>query len=191
MSEKYYHTKESVKEYIAAAEGFDGAKLIREMSEHLPNGASVLELGSGPGTDWSLLSKKYNVTGSDYSAEFVNYLKTKFPEGNFISVNAATMEVDQKFDAIYSNKVLHHLTHEELENCIQKQAELLTVNGLVCHSFWKGEGDEMFKGMYVNYHSKKSIKLLFSRYFDVITLSEYEEFEKEDSVFLMAKKKEA
>jgi cyclopropane fatty-acyl-phospholipid synthase-like methyltransferase len=189
MKEAYYHTPESVKEYIAAAKGFNGANLIKELDKYISPKASVLELGSGPGKDWQLLSNKYNVTGSDFSAEFISYLKKSYSHGKFIPLNAATLDVMQQFDAIYSNKVLHHLSDTELDNSIKKQVQLLNENGVVCHSFWKGEGSEMFKGMFVNYHSVESLKLLFDRYFDLVTLSEYKEFEEDDSILVIAIKR--
>jgi cyclopropane fatty-acyl-phospholipid synthase-like methyltransferase len=149
----------------------------------------LLELGTGPGTDYRLLSEKYKVTGSDFSAAFISHLKRAFPTGDFIPLNAATLDLNQRFDAVYSNKVLHHLTDAELMASVKKQAEILNDNGVVCHSFWKGSGAEEFKGMFVNYHEIKEIKRLFSIYFEIVNLREYKEFEVGDSVLLIGRKK--
>ncbi len=81
------------------------------------------------------------------------------------------------------------MTDDELSTSIKRQTEILKKNGIVCHSFWSGEGDEIFKGMLVNYQSVKSLKKLFENYFDILLLSEYEEFEKEDSILLIGRKK--
>ena len=48
MNEKYYHTKESVQEYIRLAQGVNGEGLIKRLNEFLPSQSVMLELGSGP-----------------------------------------------------------------------------------------------------------------------------------------------
>ncbi|MGB0391649.1 MAG: class I SAM-dependent methyltransferase [Salibacteraceae bacterium] len=190
MEERYYHTSESVKEYIKAAEGFNGQHLISQLNKVIPAKSKVLELGSGPGTDYELLAKTHQVVGSDYSEEFQKHLNSHFPDGEFLHLNAATLDTSEKFDAIYSNKVLQHLTQEELVESVKLQAKTLNSNGVICHSFWYGKGSEEFKGMHVNYQNTESVKSLFSSVFNILTLSKYKEFEKEDSIVLIAKKKD-
>lgn len=188
MKGEYYHTKESVEEYTRLAEGFNGAELIDEMKKWLPERTSLLEIGSGPGSDWEILKKTYDVVGSDLSNEFLSKLQEKNPNEIFISLDAANIATDLRFDAIYSNKVLHHLNDSELKNSIVKQSKILNKNGIVCHSFWEGEESEEFKGMFVNYHTKAALTSLFSKYFEILHLEKYAEFEKDDSVLLIAKK---
>lgn len=189
MSKAYYHTKESVEEYIKLSEGHDGTHLITPLSKFLPAQLSVLEIGSAEGKDIELLSQTYKVTGSDYSEEFLKVLRSRLPNFDFLHLNAATLETDLCFDGIYSNKVLHHLTDEELLNSINRQHEMLNTGGIICHSFWKGEGDEEFKGMFVNYHTKEELEQLFSPKFTIHILKEYAEMEEGDSIFLIAEKK--
>ena len=189
MKEGYYHTTESVKEYIELAKDVNGAEHISELKKHLAESSTLLELGTGPGTDFEILSKNYHVTGSDYSIEFIKHLEKKFPDAKFKEVNAAQIPSDTTFNGIYSNKVLHHLTDTELESSVKTQHAALTENGLICHTFWKGDGDEIFKGMYVNYHSKADINLAFGNHFEIIELVEYAEFEDGDSIRLIARKK--
>jgi trans-aconitate methyltransferase len=187
--DKYYHTKESIDEYINLAKDVNGQQLINKLKVYLPSASSLLELGSGPGTDWRILSKDYKVTGSDNSSEFLEHLTTNNPTGNFLKLDASLLETDQKFDGIYSNKVLHHLSDAELEKSIEQQSNILNSKGIIAHSFWKGTGSEIFKGMFVNYHSSSDLKHHFSPYFDVLVLEEYTEFDAGDSVFIIARKK--
>lgn len=189
MEEHYYQTKASVKEYIKAAEGFNGKLLIEKLREYLPSGSSLLEIGSGPGTDWNILEKDYQVVGSDNSTEFINYLISNNPDGKFIELDAVTLDTDQSFDGIYSNKVLHHLKDEELLASIKKQHELLNPGGIICHSFWKGEGSEIFKGLYVNYQSEQNLQYFISGTFEILLLENYAEFENDDSILLLGRKK--
>lgn len=186
---KYYHTKDSVEEYIRMAEGHDGRQLIARLEEFLPAGSTLLEIGSGPGSDWKLLNKRYRVTGSDYSRVFLKHLQTRFPNGEFLKLDASTLATDLRMDGIYSNKVLHHLEDEALEASIKRQCEILNPGGIVCHSFWKGEDTEIYNELFVNYHSDEGIRDLFASYFDPLLIFFYQEFEKADSILFIGKKK--
>ena len=187
MSE-YYHTKESVDEYIQLAQGIDGSAIIEKLKEILPSGSTVLELGSGPGKDWKILSEEYDVIGSDLSSEFLDRLKESNPEGRFLQLDAVTIETDTKFECIYSNKVIHHLSDEEIMTSITRQSDLLHAGGIICHSFWRGEGSEVFKGMFVNYQTEASLTRLVEGKFEIHVLEPYQEFEKDDSLLLIASK---
>jgi len=189
MKGEYYHTIESVEEYIKLAKDVNGKELIDQLADHLPAKSTVLEIGSGPGSDWEILNEIYDIVGSDNSAYFLNHLKKKFPNGKFRDLNAVSLKTDEMFDGIYSNKVLHHLKQDELITSIKRQSEILNKNGIICHSFWKGEGDEIFKGLYVNYWIEKNLRKLFSKYFEIILIDQYQEFEENDSLLLIAKKK--
>ena len=155
MTENYYKTKDSVEEYIRLAKDVNGADLIKKFNKFLPAGSIILELGTGPGTDWNILNRDYTVIGSDNSQEFLSHLVSKNPSGRFIELDAITLHIDESFDGLYSNKVLHHLKDYELANSIERQNKILNPDGIICHSFWKGEGSEIFKGLFVNYHSEK------------------------------------
>jgi len=188
MNKEYYHTKESVEEYINLARDISGIKLIHKFQSFLPKESKLLEIGSGPGTDWKILSENYNVTGSDLSKEFLSHLKNHFPKGNFIELDAISLDTSKKFDAIYSNKVLHHLKDEELVKSIKRQYEILTRGGIICNSFWKGKGTEVFKGMFVNYQNQETLRSFFEPKFEILLLEEYKEFEDGDSILLIGKK---
>ena len=189
MTNDYYKTKESVDEYIELAKDVNGRNLIEKLRMYLPANSSLLEIGSGPGTDWNILNEYYEVVGSDNSAEFIRRLKLNNPTGEFFELDATTLKTEKIFDGIYSNKVLHHLTDEELKNSIKRQHEILQANGIVCHSFWKGEGTEIFKGLFVNYHFKSNLQQFFEKYFEVLIIENYKEFEDGDSILFIGRKK--
>lgn len=190
MSSEYYLTKESVEEYIKLAEGVNGEEIINRLIPYLNSEDNVLEIGSGPGSDWEILSKNFKATGSDFSNEFLIRLKESYPNENFLKLDAISLETNLKFDCIYSNKVLHHLTNDELATSITKQYSLLNENGVICHSFWKGEGNESFKGMFVNYHKRDDLIAYFTPLFDILEIEEYKEFEESDSLILIGRKKQ-
>ena len=189
MTGKYYHTKETVEEYINLAKDVNSKNLIAKFASFMNSNAKVLEIGSGPGTDWRILNKTFKVTGSDNSKEFIEHLTKENPGGSFLELDAVTLLTEEKYDSIYSNKVLHHLNNRELEQSVKKQYEILKPNGLICHSFWKGEGDEIFNGLYVNYHLEKDLHHFFEPFFDILKIEAYKEFENGDSLLVIGKKK--
>lgn len=189
MEGEYYKSKASVQEYIKLSDGVSGAELIDKLKVELAPGSSLLEIGSGPGTDWEILSRTYKVQGSDFSNEFLAHLRKAYPTESFLTLDAATLKTDLLFDGIYSNKVLHHLTDQDLQQSVDRQAAILNPKGIICHSFWKGEGSETFKGMFVNYHNEEVLKGLFDTRFDILLLESYAEFEAGDSLLLIGRKK--
>ena len=189
MEGQYYKIKESVDEYINLAKDVNGKELIEQLKLILPQGSTLLEIGSGPGSDWKILNENYNVVGSDYSEEFLSHLISENPAGKFLELDAISLKTDLKFDGIYSNKVMHHLTNEELRDSINRQAEILNSKGIICHSFWKGEGSEVFKGLFVNYQDTADLKKFFETQFEIISIELYKEFEENDSLLLLARKK--
>ena len=108
----YYKDKENVKKYIEMAKGYDGKYLIEILNKYLSEGSSVLELGMGPGKDLNILSKYYDVTGSDYSKLFLDLYREKYRnmKVDLLVLDARTLDTSKTFDCIYSNKVLYHLT---------------------------------------------------------------------------------
>ena len=83
---------------------------------------------------------------------------------------------------------MHHLRDNELKDSIKRQHDILKPNGIICHSFWKGEGSEIFKGLFVNYHTKMSLKEVFETHFEILSIEFYKEFENDDSILLIGKK---
>lgn len=189
MKGTYYHTKESVDEYIKLAKDVNGRLLINKLRKFLPIKTTILEIGSGPGNDWRILKEFYTITGSDNSSEFIGRLINNNPGAEFIELDAVTLLTERKFHGIYSNKVLHHLNDDELRSSISRQTEILLPGGIICHSFWKGEGDETFNGLFVKYHSDLSITSFFEKHFEIMVLENYKEFEDDDSILLIGRRK--
>ena len=189
MTGDYYKTKDSVAEYIRLAKDVNGGELIEKFKEFLPPNSTILEIGTGPGTDWNILNEDYEVVGSDNSKDFLRHLISTNPSGRFLELDAITLKIDEKFEGLYSNKVMHHLKDNELIDSITRQLDILNPDGIICHSFWQGEGSEIFKGLFVNYHTKKALREFFESYFEILLIESYAEFEEADSILLIGKKK--
>ena len=74
MEGEYYKTKETAEEYIRLAKDVSGKQLIEKLQKNLVANSFLLEIGSGPGTDWRILNDSYQITGSDNSKEFLKHL---------------------------------------------------------------------------------------------------------------------
>ena len=117
----FFDTEKGVEQYIKIAEGYDGAELIKILQRHLPANSTVLELGMGPGKDLDILKESYKTTGSDNSQVFLDKYIEKYPDADLLLLDAVTISTNRKFDCIYSNKVLHHLTKEDLIKSLQNK----------------------------------------------------------------------
>ncbi len=183
----FFDTEKGVDEYIKLAEGYDGTDLINILKEFLPEKSTVLELGMGPGKDLDILSKIYTVTGSDNSQVFLDRYKKHTPDAELLKLDAVTLSTNRTFDCIYSNKVLHHITREDLKRSFQRQKEILNPNGMVFHSFWKGDEDENYDGLLFTKYQVEDLKELIKNYFEVLSINTYTEMEKEDSIYVIMK----
>lgn len=185
----FYDDPENIKKYIQMCENYDGSNIYQSLSKSLPENSTLLELGSGAGLDIENLKNNYSVTGSDLSEEFLNICRDKCPEVPFLKLNALQLEVSEKYNCIFSNKVLHHLTENELKQSLDQQAKILSTNGLIAHSFWLGKENKEMYGLLFTYYSKDHLLSIISESYDVLSALSYKELEDDDSLFVIAKVK--
>lgn len=183
----FYDEEKTARDYIAMADGYDGSLLIAAMSEHVPEGAKVLEIGMGPGKDLDILSSRYRVTGSDSSRFFLERYRQLNPTADLLELDAVTLKTDRKFDCIYSNKVLHHLDENDLVRSLERQSTLLNAGGYTMHSFWSGSGVDQMHGLEFHYRTEDSLRTTFSEHYDIVSLVPYEELEANDSIYVLAR----
>lgn len=171
------------------ARGFDGAELIEILKKHLTEGRTVLELGMGPGKDLDILSRTYQVTGSDYSQLFLDMYAETHQDADLLKLDAVTLETDRTFDCIFSNKVLQHLTREELTASFKNQLRLMNEESILFHALWYGDKeDEEFNGLTFVYYTEETINEHIRDY-ELIDFNKYSEMEKNDSFYVILKKK--
>lgn len=187
----YYDDEKNVEQYIAMAEGYDGAFLIEMLRQHLASGSTVLELGMGPGKDLLLLGQHFKATGSDSSSVFVERFRAQHPSADVIQLDANTMETDRQFDAIYSNKVLYHLTREQLRQSLEKQQWVLRPGGLALHSFWCGDNEEEMHGLHFAYYNEEQLRAIAEPHYEVVQIERYAEMEADDSLCILLRKRPA
>ncbi len=143
----------------------------------------------GAGKDLDILSNRYDVTGSDFSPIFLNFYQRRNPQTQLLQLDAATLKTQKHFQAIYSNKVLQHLTQEELTMSIARQYAVLVPGGIAMHSFWAGDKEEEHNGLLFRYYREQDIRNLVKSHFDVIEMNRYNEMEAGDSIYVILKKK--
>lgn len=179
-----FDTEEGVEQYFKLADGYDGAELIESLQTFLPANSTVLELGMGPGKDLDILRKSFRVTGSDNSRVFLDRYRAQSPNADVLSLDAVSTLTDRSFDCIYSNKVLHHLTKEELKRSLHRQHEVLNADGIAFHSFWRGDQDEEHDGLLFTKYQIDDLRQMVHG-FEVLTAKTYTEMEKDDSIYLV------
>jgi cyclopropane fatty-acyl-phospholipid synthase-like methyltransferase len=184
----FFDNQKNVNDYIKMAVGYDGRELIDILKAHLPAGSSVLELGMGPGIDLQMLDGDYAVTGSDSSKIFIDLYREKHPDADLLELDAQTIQTDRVFDCIYSNKVMHHLTKDELHRSFTRQRELLTEGGLLMHSFWFGSKEETHQGLRFIYYTESALMGLIGPGFETLKIKRYDEMEEADSFYVLLRK---
>ena len=186
----YYDVRENAEAYIKMSEEYRGDLLVRILNKYLEEGKSVLELGMGAGKELEILAMKYPVTGSDSAQPFLDIFRERNQDINLLLLDAINLETDQTFDCIFSNKVLHQLYRKELKESLTRQWEILNPGGLVAHTFWEGEHEEDYLDLHFVYYKLSEIRALFSQNFRVRYLDHYKESETDDSIFVIAEKRE-
>jgi cyclopropane fatty-acyl-phospholipid synthase-like methyltransferase len=189
MEENFYENKEKVDKYTKFTPAHDGALLIDVLSEHLPEDATVLELGMGPGKDFKMLSRRYRVTGSDFSHLFLQRYREQDPAADLLHLDARTLETDRTFDAVFSNKALIHMSRAELQQSFDRQHAVLNDNGLILHSFWIGEGQDTFSDLNFVYHNEQDLTKMLEMSFDILALEKHAKVADDDSIYVLARKK--
>lgn len=186
----YYDDEKNVNHYLQMAKGYDGQELINLLRHYLPAGSTVLELGMGPGKDLKILAETYQVTGSDRSAIFIERYRQQYPNADLLQLDAQTLDSDRRWDAIYSNKVLHHLTRDQLRQSFEQQAGRLNDAGLLCHSFWLGEEEYDMHGLHFVYYTPAMLELLLPDNLEIILQQNAQEMEPEDTLYIIMRKKQ-
>ena len=186
----YWNDKKNVDEYIKMTEGYTGKELIEKLKKILPQGSTVLELGMGSGKDLEILNEFYTTTGTDVSKVFVEKYKEKHDNADVFVLDAITLDLDRKFDCIYSNKTLQHLKKAEFKQSLKKQKELLNPEGILFHSLWVGDTEEKYGGLLFVYYTKEKLMEIVKSDFDIVEMEMYKEEKPNDSLYIVLRKKD-
>ncbi len=184
----YYDDEKNVETYMTMAEGYDGRELVPILRQYVPDGAAVLELGMGPGKDVALLGEHYQVTGSDRSAVFVERYRIAHPDADVLQLDAVTLDTDRRFDALYSNKVLYHLTRDEMRQSLARQTAVLHDGGIALHTLWIGDGEEEMEGLSFTYYTEETLADVVGPAWEILLTQRYTEMDPDDSLIVVLRK---
>jgi cyclopropane fatty-acyl-phospholipid synthase-like methyltransferase len=184
----YFNNKLNILEYMRMTQDYDGTELLKLLEPFLRPGCTLLEIGMGPGKDLDLLKETYTVTGSDLSDGFLELYRDKNPDADLLQLDAVTLDTERTFEAVFSNKVLHHLDRKDLRKSFQRQYEILEPEGIAAHTFWFGDKIIEVKGMTFYYYTEETIRPLIDDLFEVVFWKNYMEMDTDDSILLIMKK---
>lgn len=126
---------------------FDSYKnRIKVFSERLEPGASILDIGCGPGNVEKQLiepGKEFEILGIDLSNEMINCARANVisPRVNFKVSDIRHMDLEKnRFDAVIASFCLPHLTNEEAEKLIKDIGMMLRAGGQLYLSCMEGAG---------------------------------------------------
>jgi len=114
--------------------------------------------------------------------------KEKHPNADLIKLDAVTLQTDRKFDCIYSNKVLVHLSRRDFAKSLMRQLDVLEEKGLAVHTLWRGEGEDQHHGLLFTYYKIDNLRKIIPPAFEILEMELYQEMEPEDSILLILKR---
>lgn len=180
------YSKEQVLAYYKMMENYDNDYVLNKFSNRIPKGSKVLELGFGTGQDYLQLKADYNMTGSDYSDEFIAAFEQLYDE-QILKVNAVKMDVLGKYDCIYSSKVLNSLAEQDIITSLVNQYQTLNDGGYIFHTLWYGD-----KSVDESFIDKSILQKILGLEFDYVEFQYYKEADfvqtEFDSVIVIARK---
>jgi SAM-dependent methyltransferase len=91
----------------------------------------VLDVGCGPGTNCRYFEKS-DYTGFDINPRYIDYASRKYRR-NFMVQDVCTFEapMEQRFDFVLLNSLLHHLTDPEAHRVLGRLSHLVSPGGYV------------------------------------------------------------
>lgn len=115
---------------------------INRLTDGLPVGASILDLGCGAGEPIAghLICEGYDVTGLDRSSAMLAFFKTRYPQSRAIEADMRSLALGHRFDAILSWDALFHLWPDEQRTTLPRIADHLASPGRLLFTAGDQEG---------------------------------------------------
>lgn len=107
----------------------------------LPDGATVLEIGSGPGTDADRLeSRGLRVLRSDATRAFADRLRALGRD--VLDLDVRRDPLPTGLDGVFANAVLLHLDRDELADALRRLRDAMVPAGILACTVKEGDGEE-------------------------------------------------
>jgi 2-polyprenyl-3-methyl-5-hydroxy-6-metoxy-1,4-benzoquinol methylase len=106
-------------------------KVLNKLSDYISPGATVLDVGCGPGGPASYLANKgFAVTGLDISMKMIDFCKANV-EGKFLKADMLSFEPEDQFSAIIVIFSLFQVSYRDTYTLLFKIASWLRPGGVV------------------------------------------------------------
>ncbi|MCO4782757.1 MAG: class I SAM-dependent methyltransferase [Candidatus Cloacimonetes bacterium] len=143
MSSSLKFYKENIADFTKDTIGlelFDNWSIFLKL---LQNQAKILDAGCGTGRDSNhFLKKGFEVVSIDPIEDFQKIAKTQF-NINILKMSFEDINWIAKFDAIWANASLLHVSHEDHIQVFQRLFNALKPNGILYCSYKYGEGQTL------------------------------------------------
>ena len=115
---------------------------LDRLTESLPAGASVLDLGCGAGRPIAahLVANGLDVTGVDASGPMLELARRNVPAARFHLADIRDLKLQATFDAIISWDAFFHLSPDDQRDVLPLLADLVKPDGRLLMTVGPGEG---------------------------------------------------
>lgn len=182
MDNKVYKEDE-IFEYFKASEGLEAKLLMARLEKYLEASSSLLDLDGEQSVELMYLRDNLAMHGTEYKEKILNSYETNTEIPNSVK------NVFRKFDCIYSNKVMTHITENQVIESAAKQYNRLNPGGLICHTFWRGDSDVEVNGEKTYYYELEDIRNIFNEHFTILELAYFTEKVPNDSIYIIAQRR--
>ena len=137
----------------------------------LPEGADVVELGCGNGTEETReLAARFNLTGVDLSSEQLRRARERVPRATFVQADLTSVSFDESsLDAVCAFYVLNHVPRELLPGLFARVGSWLRPGGLFLATLGASdvegwEGEWLGVPMYFSGHEPETNRALLAEF---------------------------
>jgi len=137
----YDEIADSFAEWSARVEGDQRERWRRELTDCLPDGARVLELGCGAGVpDTQLLASRFLVTGIDVSGEQIRRARANVPAADFAQSDFTQLRLaPDSFDAVAAFYSFNHVPRDVLGDLLVRIHSWLVPGGFFLAALGTGD----------------------------------------------------
>jgi cyclopropane fatty-acyl-phospholipid synthase-like methyltransferase len=141
VGEAYDAMAETWESWVKRIENDPRAEWRDELVARLPDGARVVELGCGNGTEETrVLAERFRLTGVDLSAEQLKRARERVPAADFLQADFTSVSFDEgSCDAVAAFYAFNHVPRDLLPELFARIHRWLVPRGLFLASLGAGD----------------------------------------------------